>query len=69
MRIGVGRDAAEIAFSTPFGEMTPTDMAIRIDRADGAPEAGERTVAAIATAVWVLTRRTPALDFSSGGLA
>ncbi|SFU78395.1 Transglutaminase-like enzyme, putative cysteine protease [Methylobacterium sp. 174MFSha1.1] len=50
VRIGVGRDAAEIAFSTPFGEMKPTEMEIRIDRADGAPERGERTVAAIATA-------------------
>ncbi len=43
VRIGVGRDAAEIAFSTPFGEMKPTGMEVRIDRADGAPEAGERT--------------------------
>ncbi|MGX7704637.1 transglutaminase-like domain-containing protein [Methylobacterium sp. Gmos1] len=50
VRIGVGRDAAEIAFSTPFGEMKPTDMEIRIERADGAPEQGGRTVAAIATA-------------------
>jgi len=50
VRIGVGRDAAEIAFSTPFGEMKPTGMEIRIDRADGTPERGERTTAAISTA-------------------
>ncbi|WP_298956457.1 transglutaminase family protein [uncultured Methylobacterium sp.] len=49
VRIGVGRDAAEIAFSTPFGEMTPTGMEIRITRADGAPEAGPRTTDAIST--------------------
>ncbi|MGF3025381.1 transglutaminase-like domain-containing protein [Methylobacterium aquaticum] len=50
VRIGAGRDAAEIAFATPFGEMTPTGMEVRITRTDGAPETGERTVAAISTA-------------------
>lgn len=49
VRIGVGRDAAEIAFCTPYGEMTPTGMQIRIDRADGGPEPAERTVDAIST--------------------
>ncbi|MEE7458659.1 transglutaminase [Methylorubrum populi] len=49
VRIGVGRDAAEIAFSTPFGAMEPTGMEIRIDRADGGPEPAERTVDAIST--------------------
>ena len=49
VRIGVGRDAAEIAFSTPFGDMQPTNMQIRIDRADGGPEPTERTVDAIST--------------------
>ncbi len=49
VRIGIGRDAAEIAFSTPYGEMKPTDMQIRIDRADGGPEPVERTVDAIST--------------------
>ena len=49
VRIGVGRDAAEIAFSTPFGAMEPTGMEIRIDRADGGPEPAQRTVDAIST--------------------
>ncbi|CAO4141380.1 transglutaminase family protein [Methylorubrum extorquens] len=49
VRIGIGRDAAEIAFSTPYGEMQPTGMEIRIDRADGGPEPMERTVDAIST--------------------
>ncbi len=49
VRIGVGRDAAEIAFSTPYGLMEPTGMQIRIERSDGSPEPAERTVDAIAT--------------------
>ncbi|ARO56288.1 transglutaminase [Methylorubrum zatmanii] len=49
VRIGIGRDAAEIAFSTPYGEMQPTGMEIRIDRAGGGPEPMERTVDAIST--------------------
>ncbi|GJE53831.1 hypothetical protein EKPJFOCH_0299 [Methylobacterium thuringiense] len=49
VRIGVGRDAAEIAFCTPYGEMEPTNMQIRIDRADGGSEPTERTVDAIST--------------------
>ncbi|AWN44677.1 transglutaminase-like domain-containing protein [Methylobacterium durans] len=49
VRIGVGRDAAEIAFSTPYGAMKPTGMEIRIDRADGQAETGPRTVDAIST--------------------
>ncbi|MEA1834814.1 transglutaminase family protein [Methylobacterium durans] len=49
VRIGVGRDAAEIAFSTPYGAMRPTGMEIRIDRADGQAETGPRTVDAIST--------------------
>ncbi|GJD50738.1 hypothetical protein OPKNFCMD_3483 [Methylobacterium crusticola] len=49
VRIGVGRDAAEIAFATPYGEMEPTGMEIRIDRTDGADEAGARTTDAIST--------------------
>ncbi len=35
VRIGVGRDAAEIAFSTPFGNMQPVNQQIRIQRTDG----------------------------------
>jgi transglutaminase-like putative cysteine protease len=49
VRIGVGRDAAEIAFCTPYGDMEPTGMEIRIARADGGPEPAERTVEAIST--------------------
>lgn len=49
VRIGVGRDAAEIAFCTPYGDMEPTGMEIRIARADGGPEPSERTVEAIST--------------------
>ena len=49
VRIGIGRDAAEIAFCTPYGNMQPTNMQVRIDRADGAPEPAERTVDAIST--------------------
>lgn len=51
VRIGVGRDAAEIAFCTPYGNMQPTAMEIRIDRADGGPEPQERTVDAISTEI------------------
>jgi transglutaminase-like putative cysteine protease len=49
VRIGVGRDAAEIAFATPFGEMEPGPIRIWIERADGAPELSERTTDAIST--------------------
>ena len=49
VRIGIGRDAAEIAFATPYGAMKPTGMEIRIARADGGPEPTERTVEAIST--------------------
>lgn len=49
VRIGVGRDAAEIAFSTPYGLMEPTGMQIRIERADGSPGPQNRTVDAIST--------------------
>lgn len=50
VRIGVGRDAAEIAFCSPFGgqvDYGPVD--IRIDRADGSPETADRTTDAIST--------------------
>jgi transglutaminase-like putative cysteine protease len=49
VRIGVGRDAAEIAFSTPFGTYTPTAMQIHIERSDGVQVGGPRTVDAIST--------------------
>lgn len=49
VRIGIGRDAAEIAFSTPFGNFAATGMQVRIARADGVVDMGERTVDAIST--------------------
>lgn len=49
VRIGVGRDAAEIAFATPFGNMTPGPIRIWIERADGQPEPQPRTTDAIST--------------------
>ena len=49
VRIGVGRDAAEIPFCAPFGKMKPTAMTIRIERADGSPPPEHRTTDAIST--------------------
>ena len=49
VRIGVGRDAAEIAFSTPFGNMQPGPIKIWIERADGLPEPTPRTTDAISS--------------------
>jgi transglutaminase-like putative cysteine protease len=49
VRIGVGRDAAEVAFCTPYGRMEPGEIRISIGRADGQPESGQRTVEAIST--------------------
>ena len=49
VRIGVGRDAAEIAFATPFGEVEFGPVSITVGHADGSPEAPGRTVDAIST--------------------
>lgn len=49
VRIGVGRDAAEIAFSTPFGAMSAEPPKITIAHADGSPEVPGRTTDAIST--------------------
>ncbi len=49
VRIGIGRDAAEIAFSTPFGNFCATGMQVRIARADGVMDLGPKTVDAIST--------------------
>jgi transglutaminase-like putative cysteine protease len=49
VRIGVGRDAAEIAFCTPFGLMDPGVVDITIEHADGSPELPGRTIDAIST--------------------
>ena len=51
VRIGVGRDAAEIAFSTPYGNMQPVNQQIRIQRSDGMGSPVPRTVDAISTEV------------------
>lgn len=49
VRIGVGRDAAEVAFSTPFGTFEPKVMDIRIAPSEGGPDQGPRTVDAVST--------------------
>lgn len=49
VRIGVGRDAAEIAFASPFGEMEAGPVKITIDHADGSLELPGRTTDAIST--------------------
>jgi transglutaminase-like putative cysteine protease len=49
VRIGVGRDAAEIAFASPFGEMEAGPVKIMIEHADGSPELPGRTTDAIST--------------------
>lgn len=49
IRIGVGRDAAEIPFSSPFGDMEPGPIEVMISRADGLPDTNERTIDAISS--------------------
>lgn len=49
VRIGVGRDAAEVAFSTHFGKMEAGPMRVWIERADGLASEQERTTDAIST--------------------
>jgi len=49
VRIGVGRDAAEIAFASQFGDIDEGPIKITIDHADGSVEALGRTVDAIST--------------------
>lgn len=49
VRIGIGRDAAEVAFTTPFGLIQPGPIKIWIERADGQIESGPRTTDAIGT--------------------
>jgi transglutaminase-like putative cysteine protease len=49
VRIGVGRDAAEIAFAMPYGDMEPTGMTIWIERAHNAGEPAQRTRDALST--------------------
>jgi hypothetical protein len=47
VRIGVGRDAAEVAFATPFGLMQAGPIKVWIERADGLPKSTPRTIDAI----------------------
>jgi len=47
VRIGVGRDAAEIAFASPFGEMEPGPVDVFIEHLDGSAELPGRTTDAI----------------------
>lgn len=49
IRIGVGRDAAEIAFASPFGEVDFGPVNITIARSDGSKHSGRRTTDAIST--------------------
>jgi len=49
VRIGVGRDAAEIAFASPFGEIEAGPVKIMIEHSDGSPELPGRTTDAIST--------------------
>ncbi|RYG71076.1 transglutaminase family protein [bacterium] len=49
IRIGVGRDAAEIAFASPFGEVEFGPVAITIERSDGSIRREPRTIDAIST--------------------
>lgn len=58
IRIGVGRDAAEIAFASPFGEIEAGPVKITIERADGTVCTAPRTTDAIST-------EEPALDAGS----
>lgn len=47
VRIGVGRDASDVAFATIFGEALPTGMSVEIERTDAAGAAEAGTVQAI----------------------
>ena len=50
VRIGVGRDAAEVSFATAFGAVEPTSMAVWIEPSADQTADDERTVEAINTA-------------------
>jgi transglutaminase-like putative cysteine protease len=47
VRIGIGRDAAEVAFSTPFGTFKPKVMEVRIIPSGSPPGIGPLTVDAV----------------------
>ena len=46
VRIGLGRDAAEVAFATPFGLIQPGPVKVTVERTDGMAD-GPRTTQAI----------------------
>lgn len=48
VRIGIGRDAAEVPFASSFGEVAPGPVKIMIERNDGVSE-DRRTLAAVST--------------------
>jgi transglutaminase-like putative cysteine protease len=50
VRIGVGRDAAEVSFATAFGAVEPTSMAVWIEPSSDRAADDDRTVQAISTA-------------------
>lgn len=50
VRIGVGRDAAEVSFATIFGEVDPVDMVVSIEPAPDRPAVDHRTTGAISIA-------------------
>ena len=48
VRIGVGRDAAEVSFATIHGQASPTDMSVHIEPAESVdPGPDERTLSAV----------------------
>lgn len=47
VRIGLGRDAAEVSFASIYGEAVSTGMDVRIKAADPAAETRERTAEAV----------------------
>lgn len=49
VRIGVGRDAAEVSFATAFGDVEPTALSVHIRSESGDESADVRTTHAIST--------------------
>jgi transglutaminase-like putative cysteine protease len=50
IRIGIGRDAAKVAFASIYGDAEPVDMRVGIKAGDPQAEADERTIEAVRTA-------------------
>ena len=47
IRIGIGRDAAEVSFASMYGAAEPGDMRVFVTAAHPAAATGERTIEAI----------------------